>query len=126
MRIGTLIAPLFPRYGFVKFDMLRQRWKAIHSTPGVQKLFSATAETPIPVPSGLVEAIKAGEAERLVIADIVPAFIAAGAAIHVTDGPFVGADGLCRWAGKDRARVLLSIMGRDITAELPRGHVAPG
>jgi transcriptional antiterminator RfaH len=123
LRIGTLIAPLFPRYLFVAFDKHRQRWRAIHSTRGVQRLFSSGPETPMPVPHGLVEAIRAGEAERLVVQDMVPAFIAAGAAVRVTDGPLVNHRGVCRWDAGTRVRILLSLFGRETEVTLPRQQV---
>lgn len=123
IRIGTLISPLFPAYGFVRLDLELQRWRAVHSTLGVRRLFSSAPEAPVPVPPGLVEEIRAGEAARLVAADLRPAFLRAGASVRVVGGPFVGASGLCLIGGRERVRILLDIMGRRAAVEMPRGQV---
>ena len=125
LRIGTLIAPLFPQYLFVAFDKRRQRWQAINSTFGVQRLFASGPEHPTPLRDGVVEAIKAGEEKRLVVRDLVPVFIEAGAAVRITDGPLVDRRGVCRWDAGTRVRVLLSMFGRETEVTLPRQQVAP-
>ena len=52
--------PLFPRYLFVALDPARDRWRAIHSTFGVNHLVLA-GEEPLPVPDGVVDEIRARE-----------------------------------------------------------------
>ena len=57
-----VIEPLFPRYLFVRFDLATQRWLPIRSTVGVSRLV-CLGDMPLPVPSGIVEGLKAREDE---------------------------------------------------------------
>lgn len=59
-RIDTVKAPFFPRYLFVWLDVTRKRWRAIHSTVGVNRIVSRGL-LPTPVMPGVVEALRQRE-----------------------------------------------------------------
>src|SRR5262249_41501534 len=59
-RIDTVAAPLFPGYLFVTVDMVRQRWRSIHSTIGVTRLV-CNGDAPTPVANTVVETLRARE-----------------------------------------------------------------
>ncbi|NMN60014.1 transcription antitermination factor NusG [Xanthobacter sp. SG618] len=51
LRIETIRAFMFPRYGFARFDPDRGRWRSINSTLGLSGTVMAR-ERPKPVPHG--------------------------------------------------------------------------
>jgi transcription antitermination factor NusG len=118
----NVLAPLFPGYIFLILDLSRDRWRAVNSTFGVASLIMG-AEQPMPVPRGIVEALAITENSGLVRSDN---GLEVGQKVRVVSGPF--ADALCRLVHLDdrgRVRVLLEIMGTEVTAQLDRSHVAP-
>ena len=80
-------------------------------------------EHPIPVPCGVVEALLITENSGLVRLDN---DLEIGQKVRILSGPF--ADALCRLVHLDdrgRVRVLLELMGTEVTAQLDRSYVAP-
>ena len=57
-RTDTVMAPLFPKYLFVEFDLGMESWSRINSTFGVSKLIKF-GSTPIPLPQKLINEIRA-------------------------------------------------------------------
>src|SRR6266702_900465 len=55
-RYDTVVAPFFPQYLFVAFDLTRTRWRAINGTRGVTTLIMQD-DRPAPVQSGIVETL---------------------------------------------------------------------
>jgi transcription antitermination factor NusG len=118
----TALAPLFPGYVFLILDLSRDRWRAVNSTFGVASLIMGT-EQPMPVPSGVVEALVISENSRLVRLDN---DLEIGQMVRIVSGPL--AEALCRLVhldGRGRVRVLLELMGTEVTAQLDRARVAP-
>ncbi len=116
-RVDWIAAPLFPRYLFVGFDIETTRWRAIHSTVGVSHLVS-NCGLPAPVPAGIVEDIRAREAENGLI-EIKPSF-RAGQPVIVGEGPFLDQIGLFeRMSDAERVTILLSLLGRDVRVKVP-------
>jgi transcription antitermination factor NusG len=118
----TVLAPLFPGYIFLILDLSRDRWRAVNSTFGVASLIMG-AEQPMPVPSGVVEALMVSENSGLIRLDD---DLAIGQKVRIVSGPF--AEALCRLVHLDdrgRVRVLLELMGTEVTAQLDRARVAP-
>lgn len=118
------IRPLFPGYLFVRFDRDRDQWRPICHTRGVYRLFSASPERPIPVPRGVVEAIRAKAAPNGVIYPLEPErTIPPGTKLRITGGAFEFHTGVCQWTGQDRVGLLLQILGGSRVVEVPRSLV---
>ncbi len=121
-KLRNVLAPLFPGYIFLILDLSKDRWRAVNSTFGVASLIMG-AEQPMPVPCGVVEALVITENSGLVRADN---DLEIGQRVRIVSGPF--ADALCRLVHLDdrgRVRVLLELMGTEVTAQLDRSYVAP-
>ena len=108
--LREVIAPVFPGYIFVVLNPERDRWRSINGTFGVARLVSAH-QRPIPVPTGVVEALLASVDELgLVRFD---RGLKPGQPVRVVAGPFAQFLGvLQRLDAKGRVQVLLNIMGR--------------
>jgi transcription antitermination factor NusG len=121
-KLRNVLAPLFPGYIFLILDLSRDRWRAVNSTFGVASLIMG-AEQPMPVPCGVVEALVITENSGLVRLDN---DLEIGQNVRILSGPF--ADALCRLVHLDdrgRVRILLELMGTEVTAQLDRSYVAP-
>ncbi len=118
-RIDWTAVPLFPRYLFVRMDIEQVRWRAIHSTFGVQHLV-CHGETPAALPPGIVEDIQAREdISGLVAVKAAPPF-AKGEAVQVTEGAFAEQVGLFDGVTDDeRVSILLTLLGREIKVRVP-------
>lgn len=114
------VAPLFPGYLFVRFDPATDKWRCITNTFGVRRLLSVDAETPIPVPFGIVEEMIALAVVDGVIAhESVLPLLRNGQEVRVLTGIYQG------WRGEvqsvsDRIELLLSIFGHDFRANYER------
>jgi transcription elongation factor/antiterminator RfaH len=116
-------APLFPGYLFIQLDPKRDRWRAINGTRGVVRLL-AQGETPIPVPKGIVEALRARMSDDGVV-DWASS-LKVGQAVRILDGPFANFVGSLEMLdGAGRVRVLLDLMGRSVVVALPGDTVSP-
>ncbi len=118
----NVLSPLFPGYVFLILDLSRDRWRAVNSTFGVASLIMG-GEQPMPVPNGVVEGLLMSEDSGLVRLEN---DLAIGQQVRILSGPF--ADALCRLTHLDdrgRVRVLLELMGTEVTAQLDRSFVAP-
>lgn len=106
-----ILAPLFPRYLFVRVDTAAQRWRAINSTFGVTHLL-CNGDMPAPVPDAALLVLKAREGSDGVIEDRPPPF-RAGEKIKVRDGVFAALTGLVdACTDRERITILLDILGR--------------
>jgi transcription antitermination factor NusG len=123
-RVRVVERPLFPGYVFLRFDVRGEAWRRAYQTRRV-RIFGSAPDRPVPLPAGLVERWIAEGWDRPLPRDVVADCIAAGADIAITGGPFTDQRGLCLWDDGQRVRVLLSLLGRQIEASLPRGQVAP-
>jgi transcription elongation factor/antiterminator RfaH len=108
--LREVIAPVFPGYIFVVLNPEQDRWRSINGTFGVARLVSAH-QCPIPVPTGVVEALLASVDELgLVRFD---RGLKPGQPVRVASGPFAQVLGvLQRLDANGRVQVLLNIMGR--------------
>jgi transcription elongation factor/antiterminator RfaH len=115
-RYNTVMAPLFPRYLFVAFDLTRNRWRAINGTRRVTTLIMQE-DRPAPVQFGIVETLIASSSpagEVLLCRDVTP-----GDRVRLIAGPFAGQLGILqRLDGPGRVQVLLEIMGSHIPTKL--------
>lgn len=118
------VAPAFPGYLFVSFDVRADRWRSIVYTRGVRGLFSSAPDRPTPVPRSQVEALLALGYDAPIARDPRPQLIQAGATVRVIDGPFADAEGVCLWDDRRRVRLLMDLMGGAREVTLPRKVVA--
>ena len=113
----------FPGYLFVVLDLIRDRWRSINGTFGVQRLvMTGGGERPIALPPGIVEAL-------LCLADargcVQPrGKLPVGQQVRILAGPFGDRMGeLIELDGAGRVRVLIELLGGRIPAILSRGEV---
>ena len=121
-KLRNVLAPLIPGYIFLILDLSRDRWRTVNSAYGVASLIMG-AEQPIPVPHGIVEALVITETSGLLPLNN---DLEIGQTVRILSGPF--ADMLCRLVHLDdrgRVRVLLELMGTEVTAQLDGSRVAP-
>jgi transcriptional antiterminator RfaH len=118
--------PLFPRYIFVALDLARDRWRAIHSTFGVDRLVLA-GEEPLAVPPGVIEEIRTREGGDGLVSLGLPAGVGPGSAVRLVDGIFADAKGIVeRIADDRRVAILLELLGREVRVFVSPASVAVG
>ena len=118
-RTEAVRAPLFPGYLFVRMDIDRMLWRAIRSTVGIRHLI-CNGESPVAVPEGVVEDIRAREDETGVVPVREPAPFQPGESVHVTRGVLRDQVGLFECASdEERVVVLLTLLGRQLRVRLP-------
>ena len=118
--------PLFPRYLFVGLDLARDRWRAIHSTFGVNRLVLA-GEEPLPLPESVIDEIRAREDGEGLVALGLPAGVGPGSRIRLVDGIFADARGVLeRIADDRRVAILLELLGREVRVFVSPASVGIG
>lgn len=120
--------PLFPGYGFVRFDrnLPGQKWRSINGTRNVTKLLMADEVTPLPVPDAQMDRIVAMIGADGLIHEIdqeEPWRGLADKMVRITCGPLVDQVGLCTKSDQGRVEVLLRIMGGEIGVKMPWQNV---
>ena len=123
-KVETVVAPLFPRYLFVRLAPENCRWRAIQSTIGVAHLVCA-GDAPARLADAVIDAIRAREGDAgLVCIDLPPPF-RPGQRIQLVSGAFADHFGLFHgMADRERVMVLLSLLGRDVVVRVPAEAVA--
>jgi transcriptional antiterminator RfaH len=119
----VVLAPLFPAYFFVTLDTSRDKWRSINGTRGVSRIV-ANRERPVPVPLGVVEAIR----DRLNIDGTInwSSSLEVGQFVRIADGPFTDLVGTLEHLGPDgRVRVLLELLGRPVSVSLHQESLIP-
>ena len=119
-KIEMVVAPLFPRYLFVKMSIKTAKWRAIKSTFGVINLVWF-GENPASVPGGLIETLMTSEDDNgyFDLAGRRKKF-KKGQGVEIIDGPMMEVTAVfdCM-SDKDRVIVLLDILGRQVCACVP-------
>lgn len=113
----TVVEPLFPRYLFIHLDKEKDNWSSIRSTIGVTALVRF-GDQPAQVPDRLIKELQAHESPDG-IHDLPSRSFQQGQKIRIEEGPLAGHEGI--WLasnGKERAQVLLEIMGKQIKTEM--------
>jgi transcriptional antiterminator RfaH len=109
------LAPLFPGYLFLQFDGMN-RWRSVNGTRGVVRIL-CQGDEPQPVPSGIVDALRARFDGDGIVNDT-PEF-KIGQDVRVAEGPFEDLVGtLEQFDGAGRVRVLLNLLGRSVAVRL--------
>jgi len=121
-KLERVARPLFPRYLFVHLDPDRDRWRSINSTFGVSYLV-AHDSMPIPVPDGIVDAIREREDGKGLVTLDVPAY-RPGEKLEILAGPMAMQVGLFqRMSDNERVVLLLDLLGRQVRVTLPSAAV---
>lgn len=122
-RLDTIMAPLFPRYIFVKFDMEMDRWRVIHSTIGVKQLVQF-GEMPATVPEQIIDDIRTSENERGLIVLNNRAPMIKGDRVQVIRGPMCNNLGLfVEMSDNERVIILIDFLGRKVKTKVPSSFV---
>ncbi len=112
IRAGISIAPLFPRYLFVRADLSRGVLSAIQTTPGVTRLV-AFDNTPMPVPAALIELIRQRVYELEARGGLLDYGFETNMPVRVKSGPFQGIEAIFvgPMTPSTRVRVLIEFLG---------------
>jgi transcriptional antiterminator RfaH len=123
-KIEQVVAPLFPRYLFVRVDMATQCWRSIRSTFGISQLVS-NGPNPTPVPPDVLGMLRAREDENgFIKLDRRPLF-SIGEKVRVLAGAFADNFGLFDGLGdRDRIAILLDLLGRKVRVSIETDMVA--
>ncbi len=112
--------PLFARYLFVRGDLDRQPFASVQWTPGAIGLVRFDGR-PAVVPDPVIDWLKkrVGELQGLDYHKGLP--LRPGDRLRVTAGPLQGAEAIFdrRLSAEDRARVLIDLLGRLVSCEVP-------
>jgi transcriptional antiterminator RfaH len=111
--------PAFPGYVFIRFDLARDRWRAIAGTYGMRRLFGATPERPTPVREREMAALLAeGWGKPMDDAGLARVFDV-GAEVQVVDpaSPWHGQVGICQLSEGQRITLLMSLFGRSVRVQ---------
>lgn len=118
-RVEDVPAPLFPRYIFASFDADDAGWRVIRSTRGVIDLVRSGLD-PVPVPATIISEIQGRSDENGCVVLARDAGLVQGAKIRIEAGPFADYEAIFQTVRDDeRVVVLLSLLGREVRAEVP-------
>jgi transcription antitermination factor NusG len=125
IRVRSRIVPLFPSYLFCRID---EQFYPVLWTQGVRQILMADTK-PARLPDEVVADLKRRHDRdglvRLPKAPTVPGK-AQGSGVRVTRGPFAGSLGVYQgMSAHERERILLSVLGRQVTVELPAKDSEP-
>ena len=116
--------PYFPGYLFVHTDLPVVGASRFNWMPYAQGLVSFGGE-PAPVPDALVHAVRARVEE--LVRERVSASVGLwpGDRVSICDGPLAGYSAVfqAHLSSAERVRVLLQVLSREVTVELPRDQV---
>ena len=120
-RTATVSAPFFQGYLFVSLSLARDRWRAVSSTIGVQRIV-AFGDRPAAAPIGLVESFleNADEGGRIRFDHS----FAPGDRIRIVGGPLDGHFGTFeRLDAGDRVTVLLQLLSREVCVKVSKSAI---
>jgi transcriptional antiterminator RfaH len=121
-RSEMVLRPLFPGYLFVHLDPTQCRWRSINGTFGVREIL-CNGESPLPVPTFIIDGIKAREDETGAVKLVAPRFVR-GQVVRLLDGPMADINGLFEeMRDENRVVLLVSLLGRQVRMQVPAGAV---
>ena len=119
-KVEEKLVPLFPRYVFVGMDLEHTRWRSVNGTRGVAHLLMSDDLTPAKVSKQVIEELRSQEIAEDVVLVASLATFTKGDKVRITDGAFnehlATFDSL---DDKERVRLLLTFMGREMTVTVP-------
>jgi transcriptional antiterminator RfaH len=114
------VAPLFPGYLFVE---IIERWWSVRWTAGVVRLLMVD-DHPARVPSAMMDAIRKREGRDGLVRLPKPRGLICGDAVRIVRGNFEGRLGVYQGqSGAQRSRILLDLLGREVTTVILTGDV---
>lgn len=119
--------PMFAGYMFVKFDITKNKWRAISNTKGVISLLTATENRCSPLPKGFVEALRKRQRKGVIpplVAERIIRGYTVGEQVQVTTGALAGAVGACLAYDKSKGMMLMALLGSEIHVKLPTDSLA--
>lgn len=121
--VGSDVAPLFPGYLFVRLQ-LEQDFLRVTRMIGV-KTFVTFGGAPVPLREDAIELLRSREGADGLIRCAATSL--GHGEVRVVDGPFRGLTAVLdqRMGPRDRVRVLLHVLQRQTTVELPQRWVRP-
>jgi len=120
----TVIAPMFPRYLFIRLDSHTDNWGPIRSTLGVVSIVRF-GQTPAAVPDELIAFLRRREDEQGVQVLPVDEY-RKGSRVRITEGTMMGYEAIfLAKSGRDRVVVLLEIMGKRTRATVNLAAIEP-
>jgi|SRR6188768_149424 len=122
IKVRGRIAFLFPAYIFIRAE---SRFYTILWTPGVVRLLM-TGDRPSCMVEDVIAGIRKQERGGFVKLPSTTKGLEKGQNIRITNGNFLGHVGIYDgMSSKDRARVLLDLLGRKVSVELAQRDVVP-
>jgi len=123
-RQDTVLAPLFPGYVFVRFNVEQQPWHCINSTFGVRRLVGSRDARPDPMPESAMEFILS-RCKDGIMTQILPTQ-EIGQAVRVISGPFTNNLAIIsQFDAKGRVKILLDILGGNHAVSLHLDCLVP-
>jgi len=120
-RRTRIFEPLFPRYLFTYFDPALTRWRCINGSRGVVQLLTQGAD-PLAVPNGIVERLTSVCDEEGTTSLVDLGLLKKGSKVRIREGAFTGQIGEIEQlpvSASARVKILLNLLGRTSSAELP-------
>ena len=118
------MAPLFPGYVFVSFDVDNDPWRSINGTLGVRRLISYDPARPQPMPDAAMTQLL-GRCHDGIVTKLIGG-VQPGDAVKIVSGPFAGQLAEVESLdNKGRVRILLSILGGATGLRIRIGCLAP-
>jgi len=107
-QIEDRIKPFFPGYEFIYFDYPAQ-YRLVKYTRGVKRVVGVK-EVPVPIPDGIIQAIKSREVNGLIEIEKYGEKPEVGDEIEVVEGPLKGLRGVFQkeLTAKERVLILLN------------------
>lgn len=118
-KIDAVLAPLFPRYLFIRLDLTLDLWQKVNGTRGVVYLLMNN-NYPISVSDFVVNNLKAEEDLNgtLPISSLI--LFTKGDKVRVCEGKFAGHTAIFeKLDGEQRVQILLSFLGRETRVSFP-------
>jgi transcriptional antiterminator RfaH len=116
------IDPMFSRYLFIHLNKVTDNWGPIRSTIGVTDIVRFAGQ-PTVVPDRLVNCIRANDNENGIQTTATQEFNG-GNKVQIVEGPMNGYEGIfVGKTGKERAIVLLDVLGKSTYLELPEAQL---
>lgn len=117
-KVETVMRSLFPGYVFVELDLEVDQWRPVNGTVGAIGIIR-NADSPTPVPNGIIESIQAREDEAGSVS-LSPVGLKKGDVVRVVDGAFADHTGLLEEVSdQKRVILLLNLLGREVRVAAP-------
>ena len=121
---AAVLAPLFPGYIFVKFDIKVDRWLAVNSTRGVIRLVGPRLSAPSAVSADLIALLMSRCSGGILVK--LPDYIRAGDRIQINAGPLAGQIAQIEsFDDRGRVKVLLNMLGAEHSVAVTASQLAP-